>query len=126
MENERELFDEIYEEALADLGELTPGSEEYERQAKAISNMLKARAEQMKAGAEQMKAEAEQMKAEADVKNKKGQIYTDIAQVAIGALTAGVTLIGILMQRKTNKDVMSFEEEDVITSKAFDNKRNFR
>ena len=112
MENERELFDEIYEEALADLGELTPGSEEYERQAKAISNMLKAR--------------AEQMKAEADVKNKKGQIYTDIAQVAIGALTAGVTLIGILMQRKTNKDVMSFEEEDVITSKAFDNKRNFR
>lgn len=112
MENEKELFDEIYEEALADLGELTPGSEEYERQAKAISDMLKAR--------------AEQMKAEADVKNRKGQFYTNIAQVAIGALTAGVTLIGILMQRKTNKDVMSFEEEDVITSKAFDNKRNFR
>lgn len=112
MENERGLFDEVYENALANLEDLNPGSEEYERQAKAISDMLKAR--------------AEQMKAEADVKNKKGQILTNVAQVAIGALTAGVTLFGILMQRKTNKDVMHFEEDDVITSKAFDNKTKFR
>ncbi len=112
MDNEKELFDEVYENALAELNDLEPGSEEYERQAKAISDMLKAR--------------AEQMKAEADVKNKKGQILTNVAQVAVGVVTAGVTLFGILMQRRTNKDVMHFEEEDVITSKAFDNKKNFR
>lgn len=112
MDNEKELFDEVYENALAELNGLEPGSEVYERQAKAISDMLKAR--------------AEQMKAEADVKNKKGQILTNIAQVAVGVVTAGVTLFGILMQRRTNKDVMRFEEDDVITSKAFDNKKNFR
>ena len=112
MDNEKELFDEVYENALVNLENLDPGSEDYERQAKAISDMLKAK--------------AEHMKAEADVKTKKGQILTNIAQVAIGALTAGVTLFGILMQRKTNKDVMHFEEEDVITSKAFDNKTKFR
>lgn len=112
MENERELFDEVYERALEQLDDLTPGSEEYERQAKAISDMLKAR--------------AEQMRAEADVNNRSSQNYINLAQVAVGVISAGVTLFGILMQRKTNKDVMSFEEDDVITSRAFDNKTKFR
>ena len=112
MDDERNVFDEVYEEAVANLADLQPGSEEFERQAKAIAEMDKAR--------------SEKMRAEADVSNRKGQFWLGVVQAGVAALGVAASIFGIAMQRRTNKDVMHFEEEDVITSKAFDNKSKFR
>ena len=112
MDEERNVYDEVLEEALNNLKSLEPGSEEFERQAKAIAEMDKAK--------------TERLKAEGDQKTRKGQFLVNLGQVVVGGIGAGVTVLGILMQRRTNKDVMKVEETDVITSKAFDNKKNFR
>lgn len=112
LEEDLDRYRQALEKAVDDLMGLEPGSEQYERQAKAI--------------AELRKAEAEETKAENDLKMKKGQFWVGVAQAAVGVLGVVASIFGIAMQRKTNQDVMRFEEEDVITSKAFDNKSRLR
>lgn len=91
-----------------ELDNLEFGSEEYERASNAIAAMTK--------------ANADDKKAENDGKNKKVEKWTGIitAGAAVGTVVVGV--LREVLKRKTNKDLMSYEEEDVMTSKAYDNR----
>ena len=91
-----------------ELDNLEFGSEEYERASNAIAAMTK--------------ANADDKKAENDGKSKKVEKWTGIitAGAAVGTVVVGV--LREVLKRKTNKDLMSYEEEDVMTSKAYDNR----
>ena len=90
------------------LDDLEPGSEEYERVANAIAALVK--------------ANADDKKADNDGKNKNVEKWTGIATAlaAVGGVIVAATKE--ILKRRTNKDVMRYEEDDVITSKAFDNR----
>ena len=91
-----------------DLDDLEFGSEEYERAANSIAAIAKANSDDKKAESEAGKAKVE-----------KG---TSIAMAVAAVVTAGAAILREVLKRRTNRDVMSYEEEDVITSKAFDNR----
>lgn len=91
-----------------DLDNLEFGSEEYERGANAIAAVTK--------------ANADDKKAENDSKIKKVEKWTGIVTAAAAVVTATAGILREVLKRRTNKDVLKVEEEDVITSKAFDNR----
>lgn len=95
-------------EMTEDLGDLKPGSEEYLNQAKAIAEIAKANADNEKVTIEG--------------KHKKIEKWTMIASASAAVVTAAAGILREVLKRRTNKDVLKVEEEDVVTSKAFDNR----
>ena len=118
-ENVKDVLDEALEKAITDLQDLDPGSEEFERQAKAVAELDKAKTERRKAD-DNMKIEERRSDDALNIEKKR--FWVNVGQVGATVVTAVVTVFGIVMQWKTNQDVMKYEEDDVITSKAFDNK----
>lgn len=103
-----EVLENKITELTDDLADLEFGSEEFERATNSIAAMAK--------------ANADDKKVENDVKKSKVEKITMIATAAAAVITAGVGILKEVLKRKTNKDVMTYEEDDVITSKAFDNR----
>lgn len=103
---------EVLEKKIADMTEdlenLEFGSEEYERASNAIAAIAK--------------ANADDKKADNDEKSKKVEKWTSIITAAAAIGTVGVGILKEVLKRKTNKDLMRYEEEDVMTSKAYDNR----
>ena len=103
-----EILENKIAEMTEDLEDVKVGSEEYER----VSNSIAAIA----------KANADDKKAETEAKAAKVRKWTDI--ITAGA-AVGTVLVGVareFLKRRTNKDLMKFEETDSMTSKAFDNR----
>ena len=103
-----EALENKVNEMTEELEGLTPGSEEYLNQAKAIAEIAK--------------ANADNDKVVNDSKVKKVEKWTLIVSAGAAVITALTGVLRELLKRRTNKDVMKFEEDDVITSKAFDNR----
>ena len=103
-----EVLENKITELTDDLADLEFGSEEFERATNSIAAMAK--------------ANADDKKVENDVKKSKVEKITMIATAAAAVVTAGVGVLREILRRKTNKDVMTYEKDDVITSKAFDNR----
>ena len=103
-----EILETKITEMTEDLKDTEVGSEEYER----VSNSIAAIA----------KANAEDKKAENEVKKAKVEKVTSIITAAAAVGTVVVGVLREVLKRKTNKDLMSYEEDDVMTSKAYDNR----
>ena len=103
-----EVLENKVAEMTEDLGDLTPGSEEYLNQAKAIAEIAK--------------ANADNEKVTNDGKVKKVEKWTMIATAGAAVVTAVGGILREVLKRRTNKDVLKTEEYDVVNSKAFDNR----
>ena len=103
-----EVLEEKITKMTEDLDDLQFGSEEYERAASSIAAIAK--------------ANADDKKVENDSKNKKVEKWTAIVTAGAAVITAGAGILREILKRRTNKDVLHIEEDDVITSKAFDNR----
>ena len=103
-----EVLESKIEEMTKELDDLEFGSEEYERASNAIAAIAK--------------ANADDKKADNDGKKTKVEKWTSIITAAAAIGTVGVGILKEVLKRKTNKDLMRYEEEDVMTSKAYDNR----
>lgn len=103
-----EVLENKIAEMTEELKDLEFGSEEYERASNAIAAMTK--------------ANADDKKAENDGKNKKVEKWTSIVTAVAAVGTVAVGVLKEFLKRKTNKDLMKFEETDVMTSKGYDNR----
>ena len=103
-----QVLEDKIAEMTKELEGLEFGSEEYERASNAIAAMTK--------------ANADDKKAENDGKNKKVEKWTGIVTAGAAVGTVVVGLVRELLKRKTNKDLMKYEEDDVMTSKGYDNR----
>ena len=103
-----EVLENKIAEMTEDLDKLEFGSEEYERATNSIASVTK--------------ANAEDKKIENEAKNSKFKKVIDILTVVGAVGTPIVMLIKALLQRKTNKEALKYEEEDVINSRTYDNR----
>lgn len=90
------------------LDDVQAGSEEHKRLVDAIKQLEDARSERMKV-LDELEGKGKQMRF-----NKIQLGITAIAGIF-------VPLYGILTQRRTNKDLMEYEEDNVMTHKGYDN-----
>ena len=96
-------------ENLADkVNDMVPGTEEQERAAKALANLVEAYNQEIKIETEDV--------------NKKEEIDNGKKANYIGIAGLGVSLLAVLLQFGTNVRVTRCEETGVVNSHAFSNK----
>lgn len=103
-----EVLEKKIDELTEDLNDLEFGSEEFERAANSIAAIAK--------------ANSDDKKAENEAKKTKVENKTSIAMAVAAIVTAGAAILREILKRRTNRDVLKYEEEDYVNSKAFDNR----
>lgn len=106
--NTNKTLEEARDEFLRDLDNLVLGSEEFERASSSIAKLSQ--------------ANAEEKKAKSDEKLKKFEGFAKVTTAIAAVITAIFGGVGILLKRKTNKEIVKVEETGYVNSKALDNR----